>query len=391
MSIVDQLTLSSEQLKDVADALKARIEEGLGAEGQEIKALPSYFHSPDRSVGGSAVVLDTGGTNMRAAVVELAAGEGKVTHGPLKKTLPMREGESLSAEEFFRAQAQLVAELGAPPGLPVGYCFSYPSENTPQRDSRLLRWTKGIDIPGVEGTMVGTQLARALSDVGYKPGPVRVLNDTVASMLGGASVHREVPSERTIGLIVGTGNNMAAFFDASQSPRIPSNFNGKMAINLESGNFTPPHLTQWDDDVDSASDNPGYQRFEKAVSGFYLPFVFARALPDQLAFDPHAGTGPLVKLRDEGVGGLPREVAEALLQRSADLVAASLAAVIECYAPSVEPVGILAEGTFFWGDLKYSPRVQVTLGKLLPEGYRATVLRTDEANLIGSAVAALEL
>src|SRR5690606_38623673 len=100
------------------------------------------------------------------------------------------------------------------------YCFSYPSENTPERDSRLLRWTKGIDIPGVEGTMVGTQLSRALTAAGVGPGPVRVLNDTIASMLGGACVHREVPSERTIGLIVGTGNNMAGFFTSKQSPRI---------------------------------------------------------------------------------------------------------------------------------------------------------------------------
>ncbi len=390
MSIIEQLTLSSEQLQDVAAALSARIEEGLAQEGKEIKALPSYFTSPDRSVGGAALVIDTGGTNMRAAVVELSNGEGTVTHGPLKKTLPMREGESLSAAEFFRAQAELAAELGAPPGLPVGYCFSYPSENTPERDSRLLRWTKGIDIPGVEGTMVGTQLANALVDAGYQPGPVRVLNDTVASMLGGASVHREVPSERTIGLIVGTGNNMAAFFASEQSPRIPPGFSGKMAINLESGNFAPPHLTQWDDDVDAASDNPGFQRFEKAVSGFYLPFVFARALPDQLAFDPHQGTGQLVQLRDEGAGGLPKDVAGALLRRSADLVAASLAGVIALYEPAAEAVGILAEGTFFWGDPQYASRVQRTLDTLLPEGYRATVLKTDEANLIGSAAAALE-
>lgn len=388
MNAVEQLTLTSAQLQDVQHQLTRRIEEGLQAEGKEIRALPSYFCAPDRGLEGSALVIDTGGTNMRAAVVSVRGGQGIVTHGPLKRTLPVREGYSLTAEEFFMAQATLAAELNAPAGLPVGYCFSYPSQNTKARDSLLLRWTKGIDIPGVVGTMVGSRLELALIASGYRPGPVRVLNDTVASMLGGASIHTEVPSERTIGLIVGTGNNMAAFFGADRSKKVEPTFRGKMAINLESGNFSPPHLTVWDDEVDAASDNPGFQRFEKAVSGFYLPFVFQRLVPDLPSFDPLAGTGQLVAMR--GAGTEVAHIAEALLTRSADLVAASLAGVIALYEPSPEPVGILAEGTFFWGDPGYAPRVESTLSRLLPDGYRAVVLSTDEANLIGSAAAALE-
>jgi hexokinase len=67
-----------------------------------------------------------------------------------------------------------------------------------------------------------------------------------------------------------------------------------------------------------------------------------------------------------------------------------LAGVIRLYEPSTAPVGILAEGTFFWGDPAYAARVDSTLRRLLPASYTATILRTDEANLIGSAVAALE-
>jgi hexokinase len=389
MTVVSDLNLSLGQLKDVADALTQRIEHGLAAPGQEIKALPSFFGAPNRDANGKVLVIDTGGTNMRAAVVEVDGGSARITHGPLKKTLPVREGEKLSGAEFFRAQAELACEIAAPAGLPVGYCFSYPSENSPDRDSRLLSWTKGIDIPGVEGTLVGSQLAKALRDCGATPGPVRVLNDTVASMLGGALVHHDVPSERCIGLIVGTGNNMAAFFGRDKCPRIAAGFAGKMAINLESGNFAPPHLSSFDDAVDAASVNPGAQRFEKAVSGFYLPFVFEKAVPNHPGFDPDQGTSQLVALRTDGQGR-PRDVATALLTRSADLVAASLAGVIALYDPSESPIGILAEGTFFWGYPDYAPRVRETLARLLPQGYHANVLKTEDANLIGSAVAALE-
>jgi hexokinase len=389
MSLVDKLQLSLPQLRDIQHALTERIQQGLNTEGAEIRALTSYFGAPDRGVQGRALVVDTGGTNMRAAVVELAAGKARIVAGPVKKTLPMREGHKLTAAEFFDAQAALAAELPEAKGLAVGYCFSYPSQNSPDRDSRLLRWTKGIDIEGVPGTLVGSQLAQALSARGLAPGPVRVLNDTVASMLGGAWVNKDVPSERCIGLIVGTGNNMAGFFGADQSNKFPPGYAGKMAINLESGNFYPPHLCDWDDAVDAASDNPGFQRFEKAVSGFYLPFVFAQALPQHPGFDPHAGTGVLVQLRAAASGDASR-IAGALLQRSADLVAASVAGVLALYAPGQVPAGVLAEGGFFWNDPLYAPRVTETLHALLGANYPVRVLQTDEANLVGSAVAALQ-
>jgi hexokinase len=390
MNPVDSLRLTDAQLADVTRTLKTRIQAGLNQDGGEIRALPSYFGAPSRSVEGSALVIDTGGTNMRAAVVNLAQGKATVVSGPVKKTLPMRTGEKLSADEFFQAQAATARDLAQASGLAVGYCFSYPSENSPDKDSRLLRWTKGIDIPGVPGTLVGSQLGVALGKQGLAPGPVRVLNDTVASMLGGSWVHSEVPSERCIGLIVGTGYNMAAYYSAAQSSKIPKSFPGKMAVNLESGNFDPPHLSEYDRQVDAASDNPGFQRFEKAVSGYYLPFLFERILPGHPGFDPAQGTGALVALRDSGTGQA-QQIAEALLARSADLVAATLVSVIDEYEPNGEPVGILAEGGFFWNDPQYAPRLSQTLTRLLAGRATAHVLQTDEANLVGSAVAALEV
>ncbi|HEX2736024.1 MAG TPA: hypothetical protein VHM70_30700 [Polyangiaceae bacterium] len=387
MNVAQKFSLSDAQLLDVARALTSKIREGLNTEGAEIRALPSFFGAPARGAHGTALVVDTGGTNMRAAVMKLEGGKAEVVAGPIKKTLPMRAGEKLTALEFFQAQAATAAGMPAT-GAPVGYCFSYPSENSPDRDSRLLRWTKGIDIPGVPGTLVGAQLGQALRAQGLEIGPVRVLNDTVASMLGGSWVNTEVPSERCIGLIVGTGNNMAAYFGSDQSNKVPKGFAGKMAINLESGNFDPPHLNEFDRALDAASDNAGFQRFEKAVSGFYLPFLFAQALPGVAGFDPNQGTGALVELRSGS--GEASELARAILSRSADLVAASLAGVIALYPVSSEPVGILAEGGLFWNEPEYAPRVSSTLARLLGNDARARVLKTEEANLIGSAVAALE-
>jgi hexokinase len=381
------LQLSRIELEAVRGALRERIEEGLATDGAEIGALLSYYPAPDHNLEGSALVIDTGGTNMRAAVVKIQKGGiSHITHGPLKKRLTVRETK-MSASEFFAAQAELAKELGTPKGLPVGYCFSYPGQNTPDKDAVLLHWTKNIDIAGVPGTRVGAQLHQALAAAGLEPQRVHVLNDTVASMLGGALSHPELKADRFIGLIVGTGTNMSGFFGGQQAQKLPGDFPGKMAVNLESGNFRPPGLREIDEQLDRSSDNVGRQRFEKAVSGYYLPFLFDLLIPSQAGFDARLGSAQLVDFRDRGLEGTPCTVAGALLARSADLVAAALAAVIDFYE-GPEKVGVLAEGSLIWNDPKYAPRVADTLAQLLGSTDHAKILKTEDANLIGSAAAA---
>lgn len=382
-------TLDTSRLVAVRDAMSAAILEGLAADGAQVRALPAHLPPPPDSTAGDALVIDTGGTNMRAAVVRITPGEAAtVICGPEERRLPVRdEGEGLDAQGFFRIQAELAQQVGAQPGLPVGYCFSYPSDVRPNRDARLIRWTKGIDIPGVEGELVGTGLREALAAVGLEPGPVRVLNDTVASLLAGARAFGGTPAH-VLGLIAGTGTNMAGFHDAAGAPKLEG-LPTPMAINYESGNFSPPHLLEADDAVDAASGNPGQQRFEKAVSGYYLPFVFARLHPDHEGFDPQAGTGPLVELAYEGEPGPPSRTARALLERSADLVAAGLAGALATYPEAARHVGILAEGSLFWRATGYADRVQDTLRTLLAGARTFEILHPEEANLVGAACAAL--
>ncbi len=187
-----QFELSADQLGEIRDSLTERIGLGLARDGEEIRALPAFIPSPPTGLQGRALVLDTGGTNMRAAVVELDGRGGfEIVSGPAQTVLPVRdEAHEVDAASFFALHAELAGQVHATANLPVGYCFSYPSETTPSGDARLIHWTKGIDIPGVEGTLVGRALRSALADFGLEPQRVRVLNDTVASLLGGAATFR---------------------------------------------------------------------------------------------------------------------------------------------------------------------------------------------------------
>lgn len=371
---------SDEDLAEVRAALVARIREGLEADGRQIKALDAHVGPPARDLSGQALVVDIGGTNMRAATVELADGGATIVGGPISKRLDLRESPA-SREEFFDAQAALARELGGASGLPVGYCFSYPSEVLPSLDARLIRWTKGIDVPGVEGTLVGTGLREALVRAELAPGEVHVLNDTIASMLGGAYASDSAGDE-VIGLIAGTGSNLAGFFEASAHEKLRGGGrSGPVAINLESGNFEPPGLTSADDAVDRESNNPGAQRFEKAVAGFYLPFLYAQLKPEA-GLDPELGSGELVRRRDEEGD----ETAGVLLARSAAYVAVAITAVADVQAH--DEVAVLAEGSLFWRDPKFRPAVEAGLARLAPNR-RVDIRRLEHANLIGSACAAL--
>jgi hexokinase len=387
------LELGTEQLQEVRGALREKILRGLAKDGEEIKALPAYLSPPDPGLTGRALVVDTGGTNMRAAIVELGRDGPEIVAGPLKRKVPDgREGRKVSRDDFFGAHRELVSELGREVvRLPIGYCFSYPSEIMPDTDARLIRWTKGLQIPGVEGTLVGSALRDTLSAAGFEPGPIAVLNDTVASLLGGASFagSRGASYSGVLGLIAGTGTNIATFFDRDQITKLgDAVWHGQMAVNLESGNFHPPHLTIWDEALDECSNNPGAQRFEKAVSGFYLPYLFEKVLPDLPAFDPAKGSAILAELRARGS---PDEASAAarILDRSADLIAAALAGTIDV-APRDGELGVLAEGGLFWGIPGFRERVEGTLSRLLSGGARsAEIMKLEDANLFGSATAAL--
>ena len=373
--------LSLDQLREVRDQLINRIEEGLSGPDQEVRCIPAYLRPPKPGLRGQAIVVDAGGTNMRAAWLELGDGEPKFLAGPFSGLLPDGRERPCGREEFFEAQAELVRRLGAPKGLPLGYCFSYPAEVTPEGDARLLHWTKSIQVTGVEGTLVGTGLAETIGGVSQ----VKVLNDTVAALMGGAALGGG-KFDNYIGLIVGTGTNMATFIEERQIVKLGRTSGEYLAVNLESGNYNPPHLTQWDDEVDQASNNPGKQRFEKAVSGFYLPYVFERVCPGVAGFDPKEGSGQLSAIAQSQDARAAR-AARWVLDRSADLVAAGLAAV--AHFSNLKQMGVQAEGGLFWKVEGYSSRVQQALTRLSTPPPVLSISPIKDVNLVGAACAAL--
>lgn len=377
--------LSLDQLHDIASALKVKVAEGLRADGSEIACLPTHLGLPSGQEQGEALVVDTGGTNTRAARVILCSSGGTIVAGPCAQKVPDGREKPLSRDSFFNAQASMAASLGPiQDRLPLGYCFSYPAQATPDGDAILLRWTKGLKVEDTVDERVGIYLKDALIHHGINVGKIRVLNDTVASLLGGAHLlHQPRFGQNYIGLILGTGTNMAGVFAPQQLTKVKG-LTTSMVVNLESGNFHPPFLTEFDDVLDAQSDNPRRQRLEKAIAGHYLPQLLTLVHPG--ALNPKEGAGQLVFLRDHGQDPI-KTTAGQLLKRSAQIAAACLVGLSQLYPPG--DTAVLGEGGLLWGDPSYANVLRQTMATLLPSRKIELIAQQENVNLLGAACAAL--
>ena len=272
--------LNNEQLKEIARSFKAKVEEGLNTENAEIQCIPTFITPKASGINGKSLVLDLGGTNYRVAIVDFSKMPPTIhPNNGWKKDMSIMKTPGYTREELFKEMADMITGIKREKEMPIGYCFSYPTESIPGGDAKLLRWTKGVDIKEMIGEVVGKPLLDYLNERNkIKFTNIKVLNDTVASLFAGLT---DSSYDAYIGLIVGTGTNMATFIPADKIKKLnPSHkVDGLIPVNLESGNFHPPFLTAVDNTVDGISGNPGKQRFEKAVSGMYLGDILKTTFP----------------------------------------------------------------------------------------------------------------
>jgi hexokinase len=409
----DVFTLSTEQLQAISEDLQRKINNGLGKDGEEIACLPTYIN-PGKDFSGKALALDWGGTNFRASIIRFEPRKKPEVLDVKKRPLSYIETRGFSQDDLYAAMAEAIGQLKGLDGevKHIGYCFSYPAESTIDGDSVLLRWTKEIDIPDMQFKLVGKPLMHYLNaHLNTSFESIKVVNDTVACLFAGL----DAPGyDSYIGLIVGTGTNMAGLINKGQIAKLSKDYKGGdyIPVNLESGNLKPKsasgvYLTKIDEAVDKQSSSPSCQLFEKAISGGYIGSVFRNAFSD-IEIEPKFDGEKISNIinypsiyKDEYVSA-----ARGIYTRSAQLVAASLAGLTlvlvdykdkEHYNKTLENICLAADGSLFWSSDKngsdYNVLVKKTLEAILGSlglGHiHFHISRLDDANLIGSAIAAL--
>ena len=374
--------LDNEQLKAIVCSFRDKTEEGLKTENAEIQCIPTFITPKTTHIKGKSLVLDLGGTNYRVAIVDFDR-ETPAVHpnNGWKKDMSIMKSVGYTREELFKELADMIIGIKREEEMPIGYCFSYPAESVPGGDAKPL-----LDYLNERNKIKFTD--------------IKVVNDTIASLFAGLT---DNSYDAYIGLIVGTGTNMATFIPADKIEKLDQSCNahGLIPVNLESGNFHPPFLTAVDDTVDAISGNPGKQRFEKAVSGMYLGDILKTAFPLE-EFEEKFDAQKLTSIMNypDIYKDVYVQVAQWIYGRSAQLVAASLTGLImllKSYNKDIRKVCLVAEGSLFWSenrkDKNYNILVMEKLRELLQlfglEDIEVDIKSMNNANLIGTGIAAL--
>ena len=405
----------------LVERFAAEMDAGLSGRPSSLFMLPSYIRVGAEPVREESVlVIDAGGTNLRAGRVRLDS-RGQSVVETLKKTrMPGTGGEHITADEMFRRIAEFAREA-AEGCARASISFSYPCRNLPDGDGVILELGKELMVEGAEGRPVCASLETALASLGV-PGRRRwrLMNDSVGSLLGGMSAAPKGRYRDFVGFILGTGTNICCVVPSASITKDPEAMamGGEMIVNLESGCFDKLLLGTADRELDAESEIPGDHLAEKMISGSYYRRVLERtlllavregelppeagdglralrltsALVDAFCLDPQ-GDNPLGgALGDPASRSFAAEVNAALLERAGRVAAAGLAAVIARRAlPRGSRVCISADGTMLRLNPMLRPAIERYLAGYVRDGLgvETEFLFAADATLMGSAWAGL--
>ena len=125
----------------------------------------------------------------------------------------------------------------APNARKSAACFSYPAENTPELDAKVLGMTKEVQLTGWEDHLVGADLAEELERRGCTKLPITVINDTPATYLSGSTTIANNYANGFVGLVNGTGTNTCCLLPVRAIEKLGRDADGEMLVNLESGSL----------------------------------------------------------------------------------------------------------------------------------------------------------
>ena len=254
-------------IRSIIDSFTSEMEKGLNGEDSSLKMILTYIEAENKfKVDVPVLAIDAGGTNFRAAMVSFSSTGKMEISNWVNEKMPGLAGE-ISKDEFFNTMAQYVRPIAEKVGS-IGFCFSYPTEILPDKDGRLIHFTKEVQAPGVAGQLIGKNLLAAL---GMPEKQIVILNDTVATLLAGKSASLGHSYDSFIGYILGTGTN-TCYIESNSNIQKNKNLDPSKSqiINMESGNFDKAPRTDIDMFFDKSTTNPGSQTFEKMISGGYF-------------------------------------------------------------------------------------------------------------------------
>lgn len=407
------------------NAFLEEMQRGLAGEESSLQMIPTYMET-DREVpvNEPVIVVDAGGTNFRVATAYFDQNRKPVLENFRSYQMPGLKQE-VSKETFFNTMAGYIEKVVDASGN-IGLCFSYPTDIFPNKDGKLIRFSKEIKAKEVEGQMIGENLASAIRAMGCDGAKhIVLLNDTVATLLAGCASFQERVFSTHIGFILGTGTN-CCYVEQNRNITKKSGLDPtrNQIINIESGSFGKAPRGSIDLQFDQSTLDAGLSTFEKMISGAYLgPLCLksarvaaqhglfsstaARNLDridqidtkdiDDFMHQPKGDSNPLASsLNTTSADDVITLycLIDRLIERAAKLTAINLSSVVLKSGQGenpCEPVCIVAEGATFYGLRSLKTRVEYYLKEYLENGKQRhyEIVSIENATLIGAAIAGL--
>lgn len=415
-----------EEMRGVEDAFVAHMEQGLRGEKSSLPMLPAYLTVDAMpETGRDVLVMDAGGTNLRASLLHVEPGQSPRVLEHFKRPIPGKPGP-LTPDAFFSELAQTILPI-ADRSDRIGFCFSFPCKILPNLDGEILYLDKEVNVPGIEGMRVAEGLRQALRRLGGKHDhKIVILNDTVAALLGALAEHPARCFSGSIGMILGTGTN-CCYSESNARILKADTLRGKPGhsiINMEAGAFNGFTRTQADLLVCQGAKVPDQNLMEKTMSGEYqgklmdaLLLLAARAGCFQTELAQRIQQGPLgfTAADISSLQAMPAhpgrlhdlastaqdalaiyQLADALVERAAMMAVMNLTAIMRSTGTGTDPllpVCVAIEGTTYQKNDRFRQKILAHLTQYTERerGYHCRVMNTEEANLVGSAMAALTL
>ncbi|KAK9367829.1 hexokinase-domain-containing protein [Lipomyces kononenkoae] len=301
IAISKQFDVSKDQLVAISNEFVRLADAGLKTDGMPMTMIPSYVTGvPNGTEKGTFLAVDLGGTNFRVCSIHLN-GDGTFdllqTKSVIPKNLMLGTSKELfsflaqKVDEFIKThlEEKFNEETGHSASehiYKLGFTFSFPVNQTAINSGTLIRWTKGFDVADAIGKDVCKLLQDELDLLKLPVHVAALVNDTVGTLMS-RSYSTPGESATLLGVILGTGTNGAyaeSLATVDKLDRSTTSLTGKslMVINTEWGSFDNEMkvlpTTSWDDAVDLETPNPGFQMFEKRVSGMFLGEILRRIL-----------------------------------------------------------------------------------------------------------------
>jgi hexokinase len=404
-------------------AFLAEMQRGLAGKKSTLDMIPTYIEvGADVPVNKRVIVADAGGTNFRVATVCFDNDKKPVIENLQLFKMPGVQHE-ISKDEFFKIMAGYLKDI-AGASANIGFCFSYAVEMFPNKDGRLIRFSKEVKAKEVEGELICENLNRAIAAMGVsKDKHIVLLNDTVATLLAGVG-HKNKTFGSYVGFILGTGTN-TCYIEKNNNIKKAKDLGSlkSQIINTESGNFGNCQRGKIDALFDKSTVNPGIHKFEKMISGAYLGPVclwtihkacndglLTETVADAIRRIPELDTKDMNDFMLYPYGDNPLSnackqgntddvltlyyIADRLTERAAKLTAINLSAMAiksEQGTDPTRPICIVAEGTTFYQMKSLKSRVEFYLKQYLENkrGIYYEIISVDNATLIGAAIAGL--